>query len=1147
MMTTTTTTSSKKAESRPGQGLIDLVFSWSIADVCNKDLFKGKVREIPKTFSSTADYMNSFIYPLIEETHANLLSNVTNLSRAPMCEIFDVRISKGFKPPKDLFYDIFLKRMREEENGKGKYEPEVGDLIALANVRPRCINDLNRPERSYLIALVQKATVERPDTLTILSSQPIVFNKSAPEKDNKREKLFAIYLTSLTTNIRIWKALNSELEGGNMNIIEKVLQTDSAAGENCTLCSTEVNESVLSKSREAIRLSNLDESQEDAVLRCIATRECDHKNTVKLIWGPPGTGKTKTVASLLFALLGLKCRTLGCAPTNITVLGVTAMLMNLVRVALPYDTYGLGDIVLFGNGERMKIDDHEDLFDVFLNFRVSILAHCFAPSSGWKGRTELMIRLLEDPEEEYKLYRKKMKNDDEDHDDEDEDEDEDDDEQEDGGNGRLSGNQSKKDKINVLKVMDKKKIWKKFIGQTLKENKNNKKKKALSRDRKQLKCDEGKENENSKGEAADKCHGLWTFEEFVIKRFNSISEQLMFCFTNLYTHLPTSFISLEVVKNMIKVVGLFQTVGTLLRRVAVSNEGLREVFNGIEGAGITMRYYRKLRMARTECLQILKFLLETFYVPDLTEIYDSRSFEYDVRSFCLKNACLIFCTVSSSAKLHTEGMAPLEMLVIDEAAQLKECESAIPLELFGLRHAILIGDERQLPAMVQSETSEKAKFGRSLFERLVLLQQGKHLLKVQYRMHPSIGLFPNNEFYYRQIMDGPNVKEKKYERRFLKGTMFGPYSFICVSHGKEQFDDNHSRKNMVEVAVVAEIIASLFQEFVTTKQKVRVGCISPYKAQVFAIQDKLGKTYSTDVDSEFSVNVRSVDGFQGGEEDVIIISTVRCNGNGAIGFLSNHQRANVALTRARYCLWVLGNEPTLIKSGSVWKKLIMDAKARGCFYNAIDDRNLAHAITGALIELGQLNTLLNMDSPLFSMARWKVCFSDYFRRSMARIKTIEIYKAVFSLLMKLSSGWRESQSDGLLTDMAQTSAQLLENYNVNGILNLIWTVDVVRDKSKYIQVIKIWDILPAPQIPELVNYLDILFGGYTVDNMNRCKCKLVEGDLVVPMTWPVNPIPNAGTSLASQLAALNLSNEPGSSTASFRNHRESGAKAFGWN
>lgn len=89
-------------------------------------------------------------------------------------------------------------------------------------------------------------------------------------------------------------------------------------------------------------------------------------------------------------------------------------------------------------------------------------------------------------------------------------------------------------------------------------------------------------------------------------------------------------------------------------------------------------------------------------------------------------------------------------------------------------------------------------------------------------------------------------------------------------------------------------------ESLESKQKLRVGCISPYKAQVFAIQDKLGKTYSTDIDSDFSVNVRSVDGFQGGEEDVIIISTVRCNGRGSVGFLENHQRSNVALTRARY-------------------------------------------------------------------------------------------------------------------------------------------------------------------------------------------------------------------------------------------------------
>ena len=96
----------------------------------------------------------------------------------------------------------------------------------------------------------------------------------------------------------------------------------------------------------------------------------------------------------------------------------------------------------------------------------------------------------------------------------------------------------------------------------------------------------------------------------------------------------------------------------------------------------------------------------------------------------------------------------------------------------------------------------------------------------------------------------------------------------------------------------------LTTESVVSKRKVRVGCISPYKAQVFALQEKIGKTYSTDARCDFSVSVRSVDGFQGGEEDLIIISTVRCNGLGSVGFLSDRQRANVALTRARYCLFL---------------------------------------------------------------------------------------------------------------------------------------------------------------------------------------------------------------------------------------------------
>lgn len=113
--------------------------------------------------------------------------------------------------------------------------------------------------------------------------------------------------------------------------------------------------------------------------------------------------------------------------------------------------------------------------------------------------------------------------------------------------------------------------------------------------------------------------------------------------------------------------------------------------------------------------------------------------------------------------------------------------------------------------MLHMQVCEKAKFGRSLFERLVLLGHNKHLLDVQYRMHPSISLFPNMEFYDRKISDAAIVKERNYQKRFLQGNMFGSFSFINVGLGKEEFGDGNSPKNMVEVAVISEIISNLFK------------------------------------------------------------------------------------------------------------------------------------------------------------------------------------------------------------------------------------------------------------------------------------------------------------------------------------------------
>ncbi|KAM7523913.1 hypothetical protein LguiA_013815 [Lonicera macranthoides] len=933
-----------EAENTKERGLLDAVFSWSISDVLNNNLYRTKVREIPKTFLSTDDYLKSFIFPLLEETRADLLSNMSVLSSTPVREVFNVKKAKDdYKPPKDLFYEIHLKEVRENDNIETLYAPQVGDLVALTNRRPKCIDDLNTPKRPYLVALVG-ATDENSDIVLVLAANHIVFEKEKEKEEEKRER---------------------------------------EVGPNCAQCSSQVIESaVVSKSREVIHSFNLDDSQEAAVLGVIATRECHHQSTVKLLWGPPGTGKTKTVGSLLFALLNMKCRTLTCAPTNVAVVGVASRLLSFVMDNLQHHTYGLGDIVLFGNGKRMKLDDRDGLSDVFLDYRVTILAKCFAPLTGWKSSLETMICLLDDPEEQYRLYlNKEGKKEDEDTDSENEDdvlesifgsmslsEKHDKEEEMNGKKRKIFGSMSLSEKHDKEEEINgqKRKNWNLMITKTLKEK---------------------KEKRKSKNE--DHGHDILTFEEFFMKTFNLIGKRLMLYIPSLYTHLPTCFVSLEVAKSMIKVVGLLQTLGTTFRNFVYANQGLRLKLNAIT-----------VSVARLVCLQLLKNLRGTFSLPNCSNI----------RSLCLTNACLIFCTASSSAKLHTEGPTPIELLVIDEAAQLKECESAIPLQLPGLCHAILVGDERQLPAMVQS------------------------------------------------------------------------------------------------------------------------------KAQVFAIKEKLGNLYSADPDCDFSVNVSSVDGFQGSEEDVIIISTVRSNGNGSIGFLSNLQRTNVGLTRARYCLWVLGNEATLVNSRSVWKKLVIDAKDRGCFYNANEDKNLDKAIKGALLELGQIDTLFNMDSLLFKEAKWKVCFSDEFLKSMTRIKDLNIRKEVLTLLTKLSSGWRCAQKDKIVNGVTGTCSMLMEQYNANGEFNLIWTVDILTENSKYIQVLKVWDILPTSKIPQLANNLNTLFGNYTVDFMNRCISKQFEGSLVVPMTWPVDS--NAfsksnrahsdpSQSLASQLAALNLKTEHG--------------------
>uniref|UniRef100_A0A0D3FZD2 DNA2/NAM7 helicase-like C-terminal domain-containing protein n=1 Tax=Oryza barthii TaxID=65489 RepID=A0A0D3FZD2_9ORYZ len=384
----------------------------------------------------------------------------------------------------------------------------------------------------------------------------------------------------------------------------------------------------------------------------------------------------------------------------------------------------------------------------------------------------------------------------------------------------------------------------------------------------------------------------------------------------------------------------------------------------------------KIRKARLLCVQILRYLKINLKLPDWDRLSlsdDDRKRE--IRVYLLQRTKCILCPVSSSYVLHnvsmddsSECLKPLELLVVDEAAQLKECETLIPMHLPGIKQAVFIGDECQLPALVKSKISDNADFGR------IPWATTKHLLNIQYRMRPEISKFPVASFYDGKISDGPNVVSKNYKRNILPGKMFGPYSFINVDGGHETTEKHgRSLKNTIEVAAVLWIVRRLFEESVFLGSKLTVGVVSPYNAQVRAIQEKIGKTYDM-YDGFF---VKSVDGFQGAEEDVIIISTVRSNRAGSVGFLTNLQRTNMALTRAKHCLWIVGNGTTLSNSISVWQKVVNDAKHRGCFFKASEDKHLSNAIVNAVIELDDAENLVKMDSLQITNPRFQRAGSRY--------------------------------------------------------------------------------------------------------------------------------------------------------------------------
>ncbi|KAI3817063.1 hypothetical protein L1987_10850 [Smallanthus sonchifolius] len=875
----------KEAPRRQHVGFEQMVFSWSLEDIRNEDLYKHQVENIPLTFQSEEHYAGSFVYPLLEETRAELASSIEIMYRAPYAEIFSLNETKD---DGKMMYDVTVGnwRNRFSERGKEPYRTLPGDLLILADGKPESVSDLQREGRTWIFSLVNNINDDGDED--DIDNTSTCFEVRASQQIEFQEGMFVVFLINTTTNKRIWNSLHMHR---NMNIIKEVLYSDSMVKECCNICSSDNDPS---QKFDPHLLDKLNESQAGAIKAAICKTECCHCSFVQQIWGPPGTGKTTTVSVLLFILLQMNHRTLTCAPTNVAIVQVASHVLNLVKESFNTTTasgdffYCIGDVLLFGNKQRLKVG--KEIEEIYLENRVKRLTECLGPLTGWKHCMTSMVDLLESCVSQYHVF---------------------------------------------------------VENELFKEE--------------QLASENQNETKATKLEVK-------SFIEFVRDRFNSCVLPLRRCILTFLTHVPKGFMKEHNFQRMVSLLDDLRFFESLLFEENLVSEELEQLFtskplqNDLDKFG-DMSSIIFVRAKSLSVLKTLRISLEALGLPSVLK-------RFAIKDFCFQNASLIFCTTSTSYKLHRVEMKPLEVLVIDEAAQLKEAESIIPFQLSGIKHAILIGDECQLPAMVSSSVCDESGFGRSLFGRLSSLEHSKHLLNVQYRMHPSISLFPNYKFYQNQILDAENVTCKSYEKKYLSGPMFGPYSFINVVGGKEEKDeDERSLRNMVEVALVIKIVQNLYKAWQASRKKLTIGVVSPYAAQVVSIQEKLANKYEK-LDG-FSVKVKSIDGFQGGEEDIIILSTVRSNSNGTIGFLSSPQRTNVALTRARHCLWILGNERTLTNREHVWKELVCDARNRQCLFDADDDECLKMSIIATKKELDQLDDLVHGNSVYFKHEKWK--------------------------------------------------------------------------------------------------------------------------------------------------------------------------------
>ncbi|MBR1498367.1 MAG: AAA family ATPase [Bacteroidaceae bacterium] len=323
----------------------------------------------------------------------------------------------------------------------------------------------------------------------------------------------------------------------------------------------------------------------------------------------------------------------------------------------------------------------------------------------------------------------------------------------------------------------------------------------------------------------------------------------------------------------------------------------------------------------------------------IRELYDSRSgnsesrhqkisrlkdraaeMEFSINQTLFDDAKVIACTLAGSASHLLTGMK-FGTLFIDEAAQ--ALEAACWIAIRKAHRVVLAGDHRQLPPTIKSPEALRGGLDRTLLQAIAENKpEAVSLLRVQYRMCDTIMQFPNHEFYGGMLESAPDVKYRGIlDWDTAVEWIDSKEQIPSASPGGETEDwsreslDGLSRVNPAEAALTLETLRCYFEKIGRERileERIDVGIISPYKGQIRLLRQLLRKDRYWRPFRSF-ITVNTVDGFQGQERDIIVISLVRSNAEGDIGFLRDLRRMNVAITRARMKLILLGDRSTLCR------------------------------------------------------------------------------------------------------------------------------------------------------------------------------------------------------------------------------------------